>query len=47
MGNNVAINNEMVSAIMGEILSETEELLAELEDGYTALEGSESRLWKP
>lgn len=40
MGNNVAINKETAAATMGEILSETDELLVELEDGYTALAGS-------
>lgn len=40
MGNNVAINKETASARMGEILSETEGFLAEMEDGYTALAGS-------
>ncbi len=40
MGNNVAINKETAAATMGEILTEAEGLLTELEDGYTALAGS-------
>ena len=40
MGNNVAINKEAAAATMGEILTEAEGLLTELEDGCTALAGS-------
>ncbi len=40
MGNNVAINKETACARIGEIFSETEGFLAEMEDGYAAFAGS-------
>lgn len=44
MGNNVAINRETATTTMGEILLETEGVLTESEDRYTALAGSIANL---